>query len=126
MNTQKNVLGSPLQLCCTNTGFTREGFCYVPKSDPGNHSVCAIMSDEFLNFSKAKGNDLISPVPMFNFPGLKAGDKWCLCAMRWYQAALANVAPLVVLESINHQALKVIPLELLKAHEYKPEKNSRH
>ncbi len=119
MDTQLNVLGSCLQLCCSNTGFTRKGFCYVPHSDAGNHSVCAIMTDEFLQFSKAKGNDLMSPNPRFNFAGLQAGDRWCLCAIRWYQAVAANVAPFVVLESTHQKALRIIPLEILKAHQYK-------
>jgi uncharacterized protein (DUF2237 family) len=77
------------------------------------------MTDEFLQFSKKQGNDLISPKPMFNFPGLKAGDKWCLCAVRWYQAIAAKVAPPVVLEATNQKALTVVSLDILKAHQYK-------
>ena len=119
MANQFNVLGTRLQLCCGNTGYTREGFCYVPESDFGNHSVCAIMTDDFLQFSKAQGNDLIAPNPMYDFNGLKAGDKWCLCASRWYQAITAKVAPLIVLEATNKKALEVVSLEVLKAHEYK-------
>ena len=83
MANQFNVLGTRLKLCCGNGGYTREGFCYVPESDLGNHSVCAIMTDDFLQFSKSQGNDLISPNPLYDFEGLKAGDKWCLCAVRW-------------------------------------------
>nr|WP_136251066.1 DUF2237 domain-containing protein [Ningiella ruwaisensis] len=116
MANEKNVLGAPLKLCCGNTGFTREGFCYVPNADYGNHSVCAIMTDEFLQFSKSMGNDLITPNPMYDFPGLKDGDRWCLCASRWYQAFLAKLAPPVVLEATHEKALELIPLAALKAH----------
>ncbi len=119
MANQLNVLGTQLHLCCGNTGYTREGFCYVPDSDFGNHSVCAIMTDEFLQFSKAQGNDLITPNPMFQFDGLKHGDKWCLCAIRWYQAVSAQVAPPVVLEATNQKALEIIPLNILKKYEHK-------
>lgn len=122
MANQLNVLGTRLQLCCGNTGYTREGFCYVPESDRGNHSVCAIMTDEFLLFSKAQGNDLISPNPMYEFAGLKAGDKWCLCAIRWQQAVVAKVAPPVVLAATNQKALTLVSLDVLKAHEYKANK----
>lgn len=119
MENQLNVLGTNLELCCDNTGHTRKGFCFVSEFDFGNHSVCAIMTDEFLQFSKKKGNDLISAKPMYDFPGLKAGDRWCLCAIRWYQAIAANVAPFIVLEATSEKALKVIPLDVLKDHEYK-------
>lgn len=118
MANAKNVLGSTLQLCCGNTGYTREGFCYVPASDYGNHSVCAIMTDEFLAYSKSLGNDLITPNPMYDFPGLKHGDRWCLCAARWHQALAVNAAPPVILEATNVKALDIIPLETLKAHAY--------
>ena len=119
MDNQFNVLGTQLQLCCNNTGYTRKGFCYVPESDVGNHSVCAIMTDEFLQFSKAQGNDLISANLQYGFPGLKAGDKWCLCAMRWYHAIAADVAPPIVLEATNQKALAIVTLDILQAHEYK-------
>jgi uncharacterized protein (DUF2237 family) len=118
MANEKNVLGGPLQLCCGNTGFTREGFCYVPNSDYGNHSVCAVMTDEFLSYSKAAGNDLITPNPMYQFAGLKAGDKWCLCAVRWQQALAIKAAPPVILEATNYKALEIIDIDQLKAHEY--------
>ncbi|WP_088331986.1 DUF2237 domain-containing protein [Lacimicrobium sp. SS2-24] len=110
----KNVLGQPLQLCCGNGGFTREGFCYVPASDIGNHSVCAIMTDAFLQYSRAQGNDLMTPNPLYDFPGLKAGDRWCLCAGRWLQAEQAGVAPPVILAAVNEAALSVIPIETLQ------------
>ncbi|MFK3861315.1 DUF2237 family protein [Pseudoalteromonas rhizosphaerae] len=118
MSNQLNVLGTRLHLCCGNTGYTREGFCYVPASDVGNHSVCAIMTDEFLQFSKAQGNDLITPNPMHDFAGLKAGDKWCLCAVRWHHAVAENVAPPVILEATHEKSLQVVSLEVLKAHQY--------
>ena len=116
MANERNVLGNPLKLCCGNTGFTREGFCYVPMGDIGNHSVCAIMTEEFLAFSKQAGNDLSTPRPEYLFPGLKAGDKWCLCAARWEQARLAGLAPQVVLAATSEAALKVIEFDDLKAH----------
>ena len=112
-----NVLDKPLQLCCGNTGYTREGFCYVPDSDFGNHSVCAIVTDEFLTYSAQMGNDQSTPRPEYDFDGLKHGDKWCLCAMRWEQARQAGKAPLVVLEATSKASLKVIKLENLKAHQ---------
>ncbi|MBT0586954.1 DUF2237 family protein [Alteromonas oceanisediminis] len=114
MANARNVLGEPLQLCCGNTGFTREGFCYVPSSDVGNHSVCAIMTDAFLEYSKAQGNDLTTPNALYEFPGLKAGDKWCLCAGRWLEAERAGVAPKIVLAAVNEAALQLIPLDVLK------------
>ena len=113
MANAKNVLGDPLQLCCGNTGYTREGFCYVPRSDVGNHSVCAIMSAEFLAFSVQRGNDLVTPNPLYDFPGLKAGDRWCPCAARWLEAEKAGVAPKVLLAAVNHAALDIIPMETL-------------
>lgn len=116
MANAKNVLGEPLQLCCGNSGFTREGFCYTPVGDFGNHSVCAIVTNEFLEYSRAAGNDLITPRPEYDFPGLKAGDKWCLCASRWVEAFMDGVAPKVVLAATNATSLKLIRLDDLKAH----------
>ncbi|MEM0911950.1 MAG: DUF2237 domain-containing protein [Pseudomonadota bacterium] len=116
MANEKNVYGKPLHLCCGNTGFTREGFCYVPFSDYGNHSVCAIVTDEFLAYSKSVGNDLSTPNPQYDFPGLKEGDKWCLCASRWQQALSAGVAPRVQLSATNMKALDVIKLSDLEKH----------
>ena len=109
-----NVLNKPLQLCCGNGGFTREGFCYVPESDVGNHSVCIIASEEFLVFSKQVGNDLSTAIPEYAFAGLKPGDKWCLCAIRWEQARLAGFAPQVILEATNKACLSVVKLADLK------------
>ncbi|MFC3095194.1 DUF2237 domain-containing protein [Alteromonas sediminis] len=115
-----NVFGKPLMLCCGNTGFTREGFCYVPESDIGNHSVCAIMTHDFLQFSYSRGNNLITPVPEYSFPGLKAGDKWCLCASRWWEAYQAGVAPLVDLNATHVKALDIIPLAILEQYAAEP------
>lgn len=114
MANEKNVYGKPLKLCCGNTGFTREGFCYVPKDDGGNHSVCAIMTEAFLQYSMSMGNDLSTPRPEYAFEGLKPGDKWCLCALRWLQAEFDGMAPLVDLEATNIKALEVINADVLK------------
>ena len=116
MPNEKNVLGQPLKLCCGNSGFTREGFCYVPASDHANHSVCAIMTEDFLEFSRSRGNDLSTPIPQFQFAGLKEGDKWCLCAARWQEAFNANCAPKIVLSATNHACLAIIKIEDLQDH----------
>ncbi|MDC8830303.1 DUF2237 family protein [Alteromonas gilva] len=116
MANEFNVLGKPLMLCCHNGGFTREGFCYVPQSDFGNHSVCAVLTDEFLQFSASRGNDLSTPRPEFSFPGLKAGDKWCLCASRWLEAERAGKAPKVLLEACNQACLEIVDLATLQKH----------
>lgn len=114
MANEKNVYGRPLKLCCGNTGFTREGFCYVPAADYGNHSVCATVDDAFLEYSKKQGNDLSTPRPEYAFPGLNPGDRWCVCAARWLQAYHAGVAPLVDLEATHEKALDVIPMAVLE------------
>lgn len=115
MQPQKNILGASLQACChePKTGFYRDGFCRTDKHDFGKHVVCAIVSKEFLDFTASRGNDLSSPNPAFGFPGLKPGDKWCLCALRWLEAYELGVAPDVVLESIHESALEVIAKEYL-------------
>lgn len=112
----KNVLGGDLEVCCTSpvTGFYRDGYCRTGANDVGRHTVCAIVTDEFLEFSKAAGNDLITPHPEWGFPGLKAGDKWCLCVLRWKEAYDAGVAPPVVLEATNEAALQHVSLFELK------------
>lgn len=117
---EKNVFGKALKPCCDSqvTGFTRSGYCEVPKSDFGNHSVCAVVTDEFLKYTKDKGNDLSTPNTLYGFPGLKDGDRWCLCAARWQEAYDAGVAPLVVLESTNQKALEICDLDNLKKHEF--------
>lgn len=113
-----NVLGGVLQTCSTNplTGFLRTGCCQVTDEDVGNHGVCVIVSDQFLAFSRARGNDLSTPHPAFGFPGLKSGDCWCLCSARWQEALVAGMAPRVVLEATSAAALEVVRLEDLKRH----------
>ncbi|MGJ3248879.1 MAG: DUF2237 family protein [Elainellaceae cyanobacterium] len=111
-----NVLGTTLELCCTSpmTGFYRDGVCNTGAGDFGAHVVCAQMTDEFLEFTKSKGNDLSSPMPAFNFPGLKPGDRWCLCAPRWKEALDAGVAPPVILEATHASALEYVSMAELK------------
>ena len=111
-----NVLGEPLQLCSSDplTGFFRNGGCTTGPDDVGRHTVCAEMTDEFLAFSKSRGNDLSTPRPEFAFEGLKAGDRWCLVAARWQEALEAGVAPRVALLSTHQATLKVVKLEDLK------------
>lgn len=117
----QNVLGGELQPCCFApvTGFYRDGYCRVGPGDAGVHAVCAVMTDEFLAFSKSRGNDLTTPRPDLAFPGLKAGDRWCLCAPRWQEALEAGAAPEVILEATHIAALEFVDLEALKAREYK-------
>ncbi|NRA30455.1 MAG: DUF2237 domain-containing protein [Parvularculaceae bacterium] len=114
----KNVLGTALKICGCNpmTGFTRNGFCETGPQDHGSHTVCAVVSDEFLQFTKKRGNDLSTARPEWGFPGLKPGDHWCLCASRWDEARRAHVAPMVVLEATNERALEVVSLDHLKQH----------
>lgn len=117
----KNVLGTSLQTCCTSpmTGFYRNGRCETGPTDYGTHVVCAEMTQDFLDYTKNRGNDLCTPRPEYSFPGLKVGDKWCLCALRWQEAFEAGFAPPVVLQSTHKKALKYIRLEDLKKHELK-------
>ena len=119
MEKQKNVLDTELQDCGIDpmTGFYRDGCCNTGPGDVGTHTVCAIMTDEFLEYSKSKGNDLITPRPEFDFPGLKAGDAWCLCALRWEEARQAGCAPRVKLTSTNIKTLEMVEFEDLKAHQ---------
>lgn len=98
------------------TGFTRSGCCETGPEDIGRHVVCAVMTEAFLAFTQERGNDLSTPRPAFRFPGLNPGDRWCLCASRWAEAAAAGVAPDVVLEATHSAALEVVPLALLRAH----------
>ena len=113
---QKNVLGGELMECSTDpmTGFFRDGCCNTNEQDVGRHVVCVELTDEFLEFSKSRGNDLSTPHPEFEFPGLKGGDRWCLCALRWQEAFEAGKAPQVYLQSTNEAALEVLSLEDLK------------
>ena len=115
----KNVLGSTLQICSLDpmTGFTRNGCCETGHADIGSHTVCAQMTDEFLAFSISTGNDLSTPRPEYNFKGLKAGDRWCVCATRWLAASEAGFAPPVILEACHIGCLLVISLADLKYHE---------
>jgi uncharacterized protein (DUF2237 family) len=117
VSTARNVLGGPLQACCFEpmTGYFRDGFCHTIDEDRGSHTVCALMTEEFLAFSKAQGNDLSTPRPEYAFPGLKAGDKWCVCVARWEEAFIVGKAPKVVLEATHERALDVVSLEELRA-----------
>jgi uncharacterized protein (DUF2237 family) len=113
-----NVLGERLELCSTQpmTGFFRNGCCDTSEADQGSHTVCAVMTAEFLAFSKAKGNDLSTPRPEFGFPGLKPGDRWCLCAARFLEAYEAGKAPRVRLAATHRRALEIVPLDYLREH----------
>ena len=112
----RNVLGEPLEICSfrPTTGFYRDGCCNTGQEDVGSHTVCAVMTAEFLAFSKSRGNDLSTPMPAFGFPGLKPGDRWCLCAPRWQEAFEANKAPRVVLRATHERALTDCALADLK------------
>lgn len=114
-----NVLNEPLELCGLEptTGFFRDGHCNTCEADHGSHTVCAIMTDEFLAFSKYLGNDLSTPRPEYRFPGLKAGDRWCLCASRFLQAHVEDCAPQVRLEATHIRALEVVPMDILKKYQ---------
>ncbi len=113
-----NVLGSALLPCSSDplTGFFRDGSCNTCAADQGSHTVCAVMTAEFLAYSKYVGNDLSTPRPEFRFPGLKPGDSWCLCAARFLQAADEGCAPRVRLQSTHIRALELVPLDILRAH----------
>jgi uncharacterized protein (DUF2237 family) len=112
----RNVLGGELQPCSTRpvTGFFRNGCCETGPEDVGLHTVCAVMTAEFLAYSRSVGNDLSTPVPEAAFPGLKPGDRWCLCAPRWKEALDAGAAPQVVLEATHEETLAIVPLGVLK------------
>jgi uncharacterized protein len=112
----RNVLGGELRSCCTDpmTGFYRDGYCRTGAEDAGRHTVCIFATDEFLAYSKSVGNDLSTPMPQYDFPGLKGGDKWCLVAMRWKQALDDGMAPLVDLEATHESTLQIVDLEDLK------------
>ncbi len=116
--TPLNVLGRPLSPCGTEpmTGYFRDGCCRTDASDRGLHVVCAVMTAEFLAFSRRRGNDLSTPRPDYDFPGLRPGDRWCLCANRWLEAFVEGVAPRVVLEATHLNALGVVTLDQLQSH----------
>ena len=118
MKTTRNVLGNDLQPCSVSptTGYLRNGSCETGPQDLGSHVVCAQVTDTFLTFTRAVGNDLTTPAPQFNFPGLKPGDRWCLCALRWKEALDAGVAPPVVLEATHEAALRYVTIEELRQH----------
>ncbi|MBU0474357.1 MAG: DUF2237 domain-containing protein [Bacteroidetes bacterium] len=111
----KNVLGELLIPCSKipKTGFFRNGYCDTCPEDVGKHTVCIEATDDFLEFSKLNGNDLSTPIPEYEFPGVKDGERWCLCAMRWVEAYQANKAPKIVLESTHESMLELVPLEIL-------------
>ena len=113
-----NVLGGKLLPCCFSpmTGFYRDGYCRTGPGDVGLHTVCVEMTEEFLEFSKSRGNDLSTPAPEYGFPGLVAGDKWCLCVTRWHEALIAGMAPRVCLAASHISVLEFVDLEDLKEH----------
>ena len=113
---QLNIFNEPLEACSFDpvTGFFRSGCCETSEQDTGSHTVCAIMTEEFLKFSKSKGNDLSTPVPAFDFPGLNSGDRWCLCAARWLEAYEASSAPSIIAKATHRRALEIIPMEVIK------------
>jgi len=113
-----NVLGETLETCSNTplTGFFRDGCCNTSDQDAGCHTVCAVMTRAFLDFSRSRGNDLTAPNPAFGFPGLKAGDRWCLCASRWLEAYRNDCAPRVVLAATHRKTLEIVPLEALTSH----------
>lgn len=114
---EKNILGEPLQPCCNHlmTGFFRDGFCRTHSSDHGAHVVCAVVTEEFLRFTQLRGNDLSTPMPAYQFPGLKPGDSWCLCALRWKEAYEAGVAPPIKACSTHEKALQYIEKDVLES-----------
>ncbi|QJR15838.1 DUF2237 family protein [Usitatibacter palustris] len=117
---ERNVLGGDLLACCFDplTGFHRDGSCRSAEEDLGTHIICARMTAEFLQFSRARGNDLSTPVPEARFRGLKPGDRWCLCVLRWVEALDAGVAPPIILEATHESALEFVPLDELERHAF--------
>lgn len=120
----KNIFGQALIACSTSplTGYFRDGCCNTDDTDMGIHTVCVVATEDFLTFSKAIGNDLSTPIPEYNFPGVKPGDKWCLCALRFKEAHENNVAPKVLLEATNEKTLDIVPMDVLIEHAFYPEK----
>ncbi|MCH1540187.1 MAG: DUF2237 domain-containing protein [Candidatus Poseidonia sp.] len=118
MDSSTNVLGGPLQSCSEEplTGWFRDGCCNTDENDRGSHTVCCVLNDAFLQFAKHQGNDLITPAPEFQFPGLKDGDSWCVCARTWLAAVNAGQACPVDLEATHRRALEVIPFDVLETH----------
>lgn len=118
---ERNVLGDELADCSSelSTGFTRSGCCETHERDRGRHEICAVMTQEFLEFSRRRGNDLVTPRPEMEFPGLHPGDRWCVCVPRWMEALEEDKAPPVVLEATNEAVLDEVSLETLREHEHK-------
>lgn len=116
-----NVLGTDLRCCCRDplTGFYRDGYCRTGPGDTGLHTVCALMTEEFLEFSREQGNDLTTPHPEWDFPGLRPGDKWCLCVSRWAEALEAGKAPLIDLHATHSSAVEFVSLEEMQAYALK-------
>lgn len=121
-----NVLGTNLQTCSEDplTGWFRDGCCNTDRTDSGLHTVCCIVTKQFLDFARSRGNDLISPAPQFSFPGLVQGDKWCVCARTWKDAADSGVACPVILEATHEESLQVVSLDLLMEYAWKEENDS--
>ena len=119
----RNVLGGDLEPCGQDpvTGYLRDGHCRDVDGDVGEHTLCAVVTAEFLRYSRERGNDLITPRPEFEFPGLEPGDRWCLCVGRWAEAAEAGVAPPVVLEATDESVLRAVDADRLREHEFDPE-----
>ena len=119
LNKELNILDTDLEKCCDNpvTGYFRDGFCRTIQEDSGTHILCAVMTQEFLDYTKFRGNNLTTPIPHWSFPGLIVGSKWCLCISRWLQAERAGKAPLVILEATHKKALEYTTLELLQKYE---------
>jgi uncharacterized protein len=115
----KNVLRTTLEICSIKplTGYYRDGYCNTCTSDTGTHVVAAVITQEFLDFTKSKGNDLQTPIPEYDFPGLKPGDGWCLCALRWLEAEREGVAPPINMNATHEKALQFIALETLKKYQ---------
>ena len=115
---ERNLLGTELATCSADpeTGYLRDGYCRDLRRDPGRHEICAVLTEAFLQYSKARGNDLLTPRPEMGFPGLEAGDRWCVCVPRWIEAVEEGVAPPVVLEATSEAVLEGVSTEVLKEH----------
>jgi uncharacterized protein (DUF2237 family) len=116
MDESVNVFGEPLETCSADplTGFFRDGCCNTSGQDAGSHTVCVELTREFLEFSRSRGNDLMTPIPAYGFPGLRAGQRWCLCAARWLEAQRAGKAPRVHLRRTHRRALETVPMDVLR------------
>lgn len=123
----KNIFGTDLALCSKDplTGFTRTGCCETGPEDIGTHTVCAIITEEFLDYTKAKGNDLSNPNPMYGFPGLKPGDQWCLCVSRWHEAYQAGCAPKIDPAACHEKTLDYVSMDILKDYFITPSEQAR-